>query len=149
MSDATGTALNDGFEFVAAEPGMQLAVRRSGKGPTVLLIGGLGMPSITWDVCGLPQWIGTTRSTPFSRTMFARDCAHSTGSYLGLGVRNVFLTGEENLVIGKSIESAVSTLCPAAPIKRAKWSAKNDRPKVISTVFPLTFGHRTSSREQA
>lgn len=55
MSDATGTTLNDGFEFVAAEPGVDLAVRRSGKGPTVLLAGGLGMPSITWEVCGLPQ----------------------------------------------------------------------------------------------
>ncbi|RDH80546.1 alpha/beta hydrolase [Mycolicibacterium moriokaense] len=42
-------------EFVTAEPGVELAVRRVGDGPTVLLIGGLGMPSSTWDICGLPQ----------------------------------------------------------------------------------------------
>lgn len=52
MGDATGTAANDGFEIV--ESGVQLAARRSGEGPAVLLIGGLGMPTITWDICGLP-----------------------------------------------------------------------------------------------
>ena len=55
MNDATDATPNDGFEFVTAEPGVELAVRRSGEGPTVLLIGGLGMPSMTWDVCGLPR----------------------------------------------------------------------------------------------
>lgn len=55
MSDTTGTTPNDGFEFVIAEPGVELAVQRSGDGPTVLLVGGLGMPSITWDICGLPR----------------------------------------------------------------------------------------------
>jgi 3-oxoadipate enol-lactonase len=48
------TTPNDGFEFVAVDPGIELAVRRSGNGPTVLLVGGLGMPAITWDICGLP-----------------------------------------------------------------------------------------------
>ncbi len=43
------------FQLVEAEPGVELAVRRSGDGPTVLLIGGLGMPSETWDICELPQ----------------------------------------------------------------------------------------------
>jgi 3-oxoadipate enol-lactonase len=55
MSHTTGTTLHDGFEFVMTEPGVELAVRRSGEGPTVLLVGGLGMPSFTWDVCGLPR----------------------------------------------------------------------------------------------
>lgn len=55
MSDSTGTTPNDGFELVVAEPGVEVAVKRSGEGPTVLLVGGLGMPSITWDVCGLPS----------------------------------------------------------------------------------------------
>lgn len=43
------------IELVEAEPGVELAVRRTGGGPTVLLIGGLGMPSVTWDICGLPR----------------------------------------------------------------------------------------------
>ncbi len=55
MSDPTGTTQNGGFEFVTAEPGVELAVKRSGTGSTVLLAGGLGMPSITWDICGLPR----------------------------------------------------------------------------------------------
>jgi pimeloyl-ACP methyl ester carboxylesterase len=55
MTDATGTARNDGFEFVIAEPGVELSVQRSGEGPTVLLVGGLGMPSVTWNICGLPR----------------------------------------------------------------------------------------------
>lgn len=55
MSDTTNTTPNDGFEFVIAEPGVELAVKRSGEGPTVLLVGGLGMPSITWEICGLPR----------------------------------------------------------------------------------------------
>ncbi|BBZ73147.1 alpha/beta fold hydrolase [Mycobacterium paraseoulense] len=55
MNDAPDATPNDGFEFVTAEPGVELAVRRSGDGPPVLLIGGLGMPSITWDVSGLPR----------------------------------------------------------------------------------------------
>src|SRR5690349_16025647 len=55
MTDAAGAIANDGFEFVIAEPGVELAVQRSGEGPTVLLVGGLGMPSITWNICGLPQ----------------------------------------------------------------------------------------------
>ncbi|MFZ0833144.1 MAG: alpha/beta hydrolase [Mycobacterium sp.] len=55
MSDTTRRTPDDGFEFVIAEPGVELAVQRSGEGPTVLLVGGLGMPSITWDVCGLPR----------------------------------------------------------------------------------------------
>ncbi len=55
MSDTTGRTANDGFEFVTAEPGVELAVRRCGDGATVLLVGGLGMPSITWDICGLPR----------------------------------------------------------------------------------------------
>ncbi|OBK89938.1 alpha/beta fold hydrolase [Mycolicibacter sinensis] len=55
MTGSTRPTLNGGFEFVTVEPGVDLAVRRSGQGPPVLLIGGLGMPSITWDVCGLPQ----------------------------------------------------------------------------------------------
>jgi pimeloyl-ACP methyl ester carboxylesterase len=55
MSDPTGTTPDHGFEFVTAEPGVELAVKRSGEGPTVLLVGGLGMPSITWEICGLPR----------------------------------------------------------------------------------------------
>ena len=55
MSDSPATTPNDGFEFVVAEPGVELAVKRTGEGPTVLLVGGLGMPEITWDVCGLPR----------------------------------------------------------------------------------------------
>ncbi|WP_232068924.1 alpha/beta fold hydrolase [Mycobacterium mantenii] len=55
MTDATGATPDDGFEFVIAEPGVELSVQRSGEGPTVLLVGGLGMPSITWNICGLPQ----------------------------------------------------------------------------------------------
>ncbi|OBH95463.1 alpha/beta fold hydrolase [Mycobacterium sp. E2733] len=55
MTDAAGATPNDGFEFVITEPGVELAVQRSGEGPTVLLVGGLGMPSITWSICGLPQ----------------------------------------------------------------------------------------------
>lgn len=54
MSDSTGATPDQGFEFVVAESGVELAAKRSGAGPTVLLVGGLGMPSITWDVCGLP-----------------------------------------------------------------------------------------------
>lgn len=46
---------NDGFEFVIPEPGVELSVQRSGEGPTVLLVGGLGMPSITWEICGPPR----------------------------------------------------------------------------------------------
>lgn len=55
MCAAAATTPNDGFEFVTAESGVELAVQRSGDGPAVLLVGGLGMPSITWDICGLPQ----------------------------------------------------------------------------------------------
>ncbi len=55
MGDSTDTTANDGFEFVVAEPDVELAVQRAGEGPTVLLVGGLGMPSITWDICGLPR----------------------------------------------------------------------------------------------
>ncbi len=55
MTDATGATPNDDFKFVIAEPGVELSVERFGEGPTVLLIGGLGMPSITWNICGLPQ----------------------------------------------------------------------------------------------
>lgn len=55
VSDTAGTTPNDGFDIVIAEPGVELAARRSGEGPTVLLVGGLGMPSITWDICGLPR----------------------------------------------------------------------------------------------
>ncbi len=53
MSDTAGITPDDDFEFVIAEPGVELAVQRSGEGPTVLLVGGLGMPSMTWDICGL------------------------------------------------------------------------------------------------
>lgn len=42
-------------EFVAVQPGVELSVQRFGEGATVLLVGGLGMPSMTWDICGLPQ----------------------------------------------------------------------------------------------
>jgi hypothetical protein len=52
-----GTTANDRFELVIAEPGVELAVQRSGEGPTVLLVGGLGMPSITWEICGLPRFL--------------------------------------------------------------------------------------------
>lgn len=45
----------DDFELVGTPAGVELAVQRRGDGPTVLLIGGLGMPSLTWDVCGLPR----------------------------------------------------------------------------------------------
>jgi 3-oxoadipate enol-lactonase len=55
MSDAMPATPNDAFEFVIVEPGVELAVHRSGEGPTVLLVGGLGMPSMTWDICGLPR----------------------------------------------------------------------------------------------
>ncbi len=55
MSDAARTTPDKGFEFIVTEPGVELAVQRSGEGPTVLLLGGLGMPSITWDICGLPR----------------------------------------------------------------------------------------------
>ncbi|OBK19355.1 hydrolase [Mycobacterium asiaticum] len=55
MTDATGAPPDDGFEYVISEPGVELSVQRSGEGPTVLLIGGLGMPSITWTICGLPE----------------------------------------------------------------------------------------------
>jgi 3-oxoadipate enol-lactonase len=55
MSDAVVTTPNDGFDFVIAEPGVEFSVQRSGEGPTVLLVGGLGMPSITWDICRLPR----------------------------------------------------------------------------------------------
>jgi len=55
MSDTTDTTPNEGFEFVIAAPGVELAAQRSGEGPAVLLIGGLGMPSVTWDICGLPR----------------------------------------------------------------------------------------------
>ncbi|MCV7089405.1 alpha/beta fold hydrolase [Mycobacterium interjectum] len=54
MGDTTDTTY-DGIEFVIAEPDVELAVQRSGEGPAVLLVGGLGMPSITWDICGLPR----------------------------------------------------------------------------------------------
>lgn len=55
MSDATAGAPDDGLEVVIAEAGVEPAVKRIGEGPAVLLAGGLGMPSITWDICGLPQ----------------------------------------------------------------------------------------------
>ncbi|OBI40152.1 hydrolase [Mycobacterium kyorinense] len=55
MSDVAGTTPNDGFEFIVAERGVELAVQRSGEGPAVLLVGGLGMPAITWEICGLPR----------------------------------------------------------------------------------------------
>jgi len=55
VSGTTDITADDGFEVVMAEPGVELAVKRSGDGPTVLLVGGLGMPSITWEICGLPR----------------------------------------------------------------------------------------------
>src|SRR5262245_20629884 len=47
----------------------------------------------------------------------------------------LFLTDEENLVTGNGTESVISSSCPAASIKRARWSDRFDRPKVISTVL--------------
>jgi len=92
VSDATASAPDDGLEFVTAEPGVELAVKRIGEGPAVLLVGGLGMPSITWDICGLPQSLldagfqviaynarGMSPSSappgPYSVTGLARDAA--------------------------------------------------------------------------
>lgn len=67
----------------------------------------------------VPSWTGTTRSTPSSRTRRASARVHSTGSYLGCGVRSVFVTCEEYRVMGKGTESELSTVCSAAPISRA------------------------------
>ena len=53
MSHAGDSTPGAGFDFVVTEAGVELAVQRSGEGPAVLLIGGLGMPSMTWDLCGL------------------------------------------------------------------------------------------------
>lgn len=66
MTDVTGATPNDGFEFVSAEPGVELAVQRYGEGPAVLLVGGLGMPSITWNICGLPQSLVDAGEKPLS-----------------------------------------------------------------------------------
>src|SRR5699024_12568334 len=38
---------------VEVAPGVELAVTRRGHGPTVLLVGGLGMPQLIWEMCGL------------------------------------------------------------------------------------------------
>ncbi|MCV7215433.1 alpha/beta hydrolase [Mycobacterium crocinum] len=55
MSITTAAASDGDLEFVVAGPGVELAAHRSGAGPAVLLTPGLGMPSSTWDLCGLPQ----------------------------------------------------------------------------------------------
>ncbi|WP_396931358.1 alpha/beta fold hydrolase [Mycolicibacterium sp.] len=55
MSITTAAASDGDLEFVVAGPGVDLAAHRSGAGPAVLLTPGLGMPSSTWDLCGLPQ----------------------------------------------------------------------------------------------
>lgn len=41
------------MESVELATGISLGVTKSGDGPTVLLNGGLGMPSMVWDMCGL------------------------------------------------------------------------------------------------
>ena len=41
------------MDTVTLESGVVLGVERAGEGPTVLLNGGLGMPSMVWDICGL------------------------------------------------------------------------------------------------
>ena len=41
------------METVTLESGVVLGCKRVGDGPTVLLNGGLGMPSMVWDICGL------------------------------------------------------------------------------------------------
>lgn len=55
MSSATAAASNGDNQSVVAGAGVELAAQRSGEGPAVLLTPGLGMPSSTWDICGLPQ----------------------------------------------------------------------------------------------
>ncbi|WP_020106214.1 alpha/beta fold hydrolase [Nocardia sp. 348MFTsu5.1] len=41
------------MDTVTLETGVVLGAQRVGEGPTVLLNGGLGMPSMVWDICGL------------------------------------------------------------------------------------------------
>jgi pimeloyl-ACP methyl ester carboxylesterase len=41
------------MDTVTLESGVVLGAQRAGAGPTVLLNGGLGMPSMVWDICGL------------------------------------------------------------------------------------------------
>ena len=41
------------METVTLETGVVLGCKRVGEGPAVLLNGGLGMPSIVWEICGL------------------------------------------------------------------------------------------------
>jgi 3-oxoadipate enol-lactonase len=38
---------------VTLDTGVELSVTRAGDGPVVLLNGGLGMPSLVWEICGL------------------------------------------------------------------------------------------------
>lgn len=45
--------MEHGFEAVDRGSGVELAVKRVGEGPAVLLIGGLGMPALVWEACGL------------------------------------------------------------------------------------------------
>lgn len=47
--------MDHGFELLTREPGVELAVKRSGEGPAVLLLSGLGMPALVWDLCGMTE----------------------------------------------------------------------------------------------
>lgn len=53
MSDDSHPVRDD-FEFVTVGPDVELGVQRAGAGPAVLLLGGLGMPCLTWHISGLP-----------------------------------------------------------------------------------------------
>ncbi len=44
----------DSTQLIDVGEGITLGVARTGSGPSVLLIGGLGMPSIAWTVSGIP-----------------------------------------------------------------------------------------------
>ncbi|MDG3009345.1 alpha/beta hydrolase [Rhodococcus sp. D2-41] len=111
MSDDPHSAADnpaaDDFDFVSAGPGVELAVQRAGTGPTVLLLGGLGMPSLTWNISGLPAALADTGfevisynargqkpssapPAPYAMTDLADDAAAILDHH---GARDVILVG--------------------------------------------------------
>jgi pimeloyl-ACP methyl ester carboxylesterase len=93
-------------ESVAID-GVRIAYERAGQGPAVLLLGGTGMPPITWQVCGLREAVtqagfevityaarGVAPSdappAPYSVEQMAGDAA---GLLEALGLRDAVLVG--------------------------------------------------------
>ncbi len=90
--------MEHGFEMLPREAGVDLAVKRTGEGPAVLLVAGLGMPAFVWDICGLTESLvsagfsvisynsrglapSSASAAPYSMAQLAADAASTLEHY--------------------------------------------------------------------